>query len=164
MWTAASTGPDLRRRRRAGATWAGIVVLATAAAGCGDPGADEPTPAEYAEEMTAICVDTAATLDALPAPPEEISFVDFATEAAVALENEAELARVVDPPDDLADDHRAFIANTDEQADAWRSLAATAPDDTDGLNALSERIAALTLGRDDLSVEMGLDGCRRADV
>ena len=70
-----------------------------------------------------ICGDTTSTLDALPQPPEQITVTDFATSAASALDNESERSRSLQVPDELAADHRAFVRNTDEQAEAWREIA-----------------------------------------
>jgi hypothetical protein len=131
-------------------------------AACGSD-AIEVTPADYLADLQSICVDTTATLDALPRPPEQISVADFAASAAGALDNEAERARVLDVPDDLADDHRAFVRNTDEQVTAWRSIA-TVGDDSARLDELTVRIGELIRGRNDLADEMGATDCRRGDV
>jgi hypothetical protein len=121
------------------------------------------TEADYLADLQSICVDTTATLDALPQPPEQISVADFATSAAGALDNEAERARALDVPDDLADDHRAFVRNTDEQVVAWRAIA-TVDDDSARLDELTVRIGELVRGRNDLADEMGATDCRRGDV
>ncbi len=67
-------------------------------------------------ELEAICADTAAQLDALPDPPDGITITEFATQASSILTGEAEQVRELDPPDDLDDDHRALIANDEDQA------------------------------------------------
>ncbi len=126
----------------------------------------EPVPvteADYLVDLQAICVDTAATLDGLPRPPEQISVADFATSAAGALDNEAERARSLGVPEEASDDHRAFVRNTDEQAAAWRAIA-TVGDDDDRLGELTVRIGELVRGRNDLVDEMGAPDCRRGDV
>jgi len=123
----------------------------------------EVTPADYLADLQSICVDTTATLDALPRPPEQISVADFATSAASALDNESERARALDVPDELSDDHRAFVLNTDEQAVAWRAIA-TVGDDSARLDELTVRIGGLIRGRNDLVDEMGAAACRRGDV
>lgn len=126
---------------------------------------------EYLADLQAICADTSATLDALPDPPTQISVVDFATNAASALANEAERARALTPPDTDTDpdgdadadadaDHRAFVLNTDQQAAAWRSIAA-APDD---IGDATTRIGELVRGRNDLADALGAPACRRGDV
>jgi hypothetical protein len=128
--------------------------------------ASEPvvvTPADYLADLQSICVDTTSALDALPRPPEQISVADFATSAAGALDNEAERARALDVPDDLADDHRAFVRNTDEQVVAWRAIA-TVGDDSARLDELTVRIGELIRGRNDLVDEMAAPDCRRGDV
>lgn len=142
-----------------------LIVLAAAlavATACGS----EPAPVtaqDYLADIQAICANTTATLDALPRPPEQISVADFATSAANALDDEAERARRLDVPDELAADHRALIRNTDEQTAAWRAIAATG-DDTAQLGELTVRVGELIRGRNDLADEMGAPGCRRGDV
>ena len=118
----------------------------------------EVTEAEYLVELQAVCNETSAALDALPDPPEQISVADFASEAARLLDAEAEQARRLDPPSSLADDHRAFIRNTDEQATAWRTIAEGGTDD---LDTATTQVAQLVLGRNDLVEEMGAPDCRR---
>jgi hypothetical protein len=136
-----------------------IAALSAALVACGS----EPTPvtrAEYLDDLQAICAATTATIDALPSPPEQISVTDFATSAADALDNEAEQARSLDVPAESAADHRAFVRNTDDQATAWRAIAAN-PDD---LDTSTTRVGELVRGRNDLADEMGAPGCRRGDV
>ena len=134
-------------------------ALVVAGGACGS----EPAPvtaADYLADLQAICDDTTATIEALPQPPEEISVVDFATSAANALTDEAERARSLDVPSELASDHRAFVRNTDEQAAAWRAVAT----DTDQLDASTTLIGQLVRGRNDLVDELGAAQCRRGDV
>lgn len=157
---------DLDRRLTAlvAATAAGLV----AACGASSSG-PEATPDGYRAELSAICIDTAAALDALPTPPEQITVTEFAVDAASVLASEAERARELAVPDELADDHRAFIRNTDDQAAAWRAVADSGGNGSGSsvaesdLVALTTRIGELQLGRDDLAVEMGVDACRRTD-
>ncbi len=136
-----------------------VVLVATA---CGS----EPAPvteADYLDGLQAICADTAATIDALPQPPEQISVADFAASAAGALDNEAERVRALRVPDELVADHRGFIRNTDEQATAWRAIAA-AGQDSSQLDQSIVRVGELIRGRNDLVDEMGAPGCRRGEV
>jgi hypothetical protein len=138
------------------------VCLVALAAACGS----EPTVVtdeEYLADLEAICADTSATLDALPRPPEQISVAEFATSAAGALDNEAEQARSLQVPSDLAADHRAFVRNTDEQAAAWRAIA-SAGQDSAQLGESTVRIGELIRGRNDLVDEMGAPACRRGQV
>ncbi len=141
----------------------GATVLACVAVACGgDGGSAEPTPDEYVEQLDAICLDTTATLDALPTPPDEITLVDFASEASSALADEAEQMRQLDPPDELDADHRALIANTDDQSRAWQEMGTVAETDTEALQVASTRIGELTLGRNDLAASLGAQDCVRA--
>lgn len=136
-----------------------VLIAMMAVASC----ASEPTSvtrADYLDGLQRICDDTTATIDQLPQPPEQISVVDFATSASDALVDEADRARALDVPDDLAADHRAFVLNTDEQAAAWRAIAA-APDEID---APTTRLGELVRGRNDLADEIGAVRCRRGDV
>ena len=126
----------------------------------------EPTPVtaeDYLADLQAVCAYTTATIDALPRPPEQISVVDFAVSAANALDDEAEQARSLDVPGELAPDHRAFIRNTDEQAAAWRAISTTEQDDAQ-FGELTVLVGELIRGRNDLVDEMGAPGCRRGDV
>ena len=138
------------------------ITLTLMAAACGTTASTALTESEYVELMGATCLITVAELDALPTPPGEITVAEFATRAAAAIGNEAERARTFDAPEDLAADHRAFIANTDQQASRWVEIAGITGGDSAELNRLSEEIAQLTLGRDDLVDEMGIVDCRRA--
>lgn len=144
-----------------GSTWLILGVLVAAAAAC--TSSDDPpvTEVAYRTALAEICIDTRNLLDSLPTPPEQISIADFATEAANALSAEAEQIRRLDPDDELADDHRAFIRNTDEQAAAWNELGALPAGDAATLDPVVTRIGELTLGRDDLAIEMGVPGCQR---
>lgn len=133
-----------------------FLLAALALAACGSEPA-EVTEADYLADLDAVCIETTAALDALPDPPEQISVTDFASEAARILDSEAEQVRRLDPPASLADDHRAFIRNTDEQSTAWLAVAAGGDD----LVTATTQVGQLVLGRNDLADEMGAPGCRR---
>ena len=149
-----------------------LITVTLAATACDVAADTTTTPQDYLAELEAICEATTVELDALPDPPEQISVTEFAVDAASLLASEAEQARLLDVPDDLADQHRAFVRNTDDQAATWRAIAdsASAAADDSGADAeatsdlveLTTRVGELTLGRDDLVAEMGADGCRRA--
>jgi hypothetical protein len=137
------------------------VCGAATIAGCSE--ADEPVTAEaYLGSLEAICIDTTAELQTLPAPPEQISVTDFATRAAELLDGEAALVDRLDLPDDatVRADHRAFVRNTEEQADAWRSIAGAGAESAD-LVTSADLVRQLVLGRNDLAEEMGAPACRR---
>lgn len=146
-------------------TIAASVILglsATAGIGC----ASEPEPvtrADYVAALAAICTDTTKRLDELPTAPDQISVPDLATSAASVLDTEATRANRLEVPDDdqLDDDHRAFVRNTDEQADAWRAVAAASADPSGDLVASTDLIRQLVAGRNDLVDEMGVADCRR---
>jgi hypothetical protein len=150
---------DPRRRRLPIALFAVAAAIGTA---CAPTESTEPTPDGYAAAMEATCRDTAAELDALGTPPEESGHAEFAVAAATIIGDEAERAREIEAPDAAEDDHRAFIANTDDQASRWNELAVIAPDDAEELGRVSTEIAQLTLGRDELAQQMGLLACRRS--
>lgn len=159
------------RVRRHGPTVLALLAAAAAGllAGCEETTA--VTPEEYRSELAEICTDTTGALAALPTPPEQISVTDFAVDAASLLASEAEQVRRLDVPEELVDDHRALIRNTDDQAAAWRAVAESA-DGSDGdtdediaasdLTALTTRIGELQLGRDELATEMAVPECRRS--
>lgn len=142
-------------------TGGAALVLASVACEGGLP--EATTPESYRAELADVCATTAAELDALPEPPEQISVEDFATQAAEVLTREATRVDRLDVPRDdaLRADHRAFVRNTEDQADAWREVAAAAATDGDVGDA-ADRIRRLVLGRNDLVDAMGVPACRRA--
>ena len=145
-----------------GSTLLVIATLATSLGACTSTSTNEPTDQDYVGALTSICTDTTEQLDSLPEPPEQISIANFASEASNALAGEAERVRRLEPPDELADDHRAFIRNTDEQAAAWNELGSLPSTDAETLEPLVTTIGQLTLGRNDLAVEMGAPECQRS--
>jgi len=139
-----------------------IVTVAAGMAACTATADQETNEADYLPELATICTETRETFDALPDPPDQISIADFATEASNALATESERVRRLDPPGDLDDDHRAFIRNTDEQAAAWAELASLPAGTADALEPIVTNIGELTLGRNDLALEMGVVECQRS--
>lgn len=145
---------------RGARTTAAVLVLTLVA--CTGSEAVEADPAAYRDEMNALCASTAADRAALVVPEDtggSAGVRDFAGAVATVLGDEAEAARGVAVPGELDDDHRAFVQNTDDQSRAWTTLAATSTDDP-RFGEIQTEILQLTLGRDDLSTEMGLDQCR----
>jgi hypothetical protein len=145
---------------------AGAVVAAVAGllvAGCGESSPTPVTLEGYLSALESICATTNAEFDALPAPPEQISVENFATRAAETLDQEAARAgRVAVPRDDaVRADHRAFVRNTEQQADAWRAIAEAAAAGTD-VGPSADLVRQLVLGRNDLALSMGAPRCTRA--
>ena len=140
--------------------------VALTAAACGSDAADPVGFGEYVEQLEAICAAATDQLLALPAAPDQIAVADLATSASLVLDDEAAgVDRLTVPAgddvplDDLAGDHRAFVRNTREQADAWRAVA-----DTDDLAAATELIAQLVGGRNELARSMQVPGCVRGGL
>jgi hypothetical protein len=142
------------------------VGIAAAATACGSEAAEPAGFDEYVAQLEAICASATDELLALPSAPDQIAVADLATSASLVLDDEA--ARVDRlavpagddvPLDDLAGDHRAFVRNTREQADAWRAVA-----DTDDLAAATELIARLVGGRNELARTMQVPGCVRGGL
>lgn len=125
--------------------------------------APEPTltPAEYRAAVQAICTDTAIARAQLTEPVDTAAVGEFARTVAGQLEREADLIRNIRPPDEFDDDHRAFVQNTADQATRWATLATTPATDSATFGDLTDEIAALSFGRDDLAAEMLLPACRR---
>jgi hypothetical protein len=138
---------------------AGIAVVGVTA--CSDTAVTEPTVDEYLGQLDAICADTATQLDALPDPPDGITITEFATQASSILRGEAEQVRDLDPPEELDDDHRALIANDEDQAGAWAELAEAVAIDDSALSEITTLISSLNLGRNDLVTTMGAPTCAR---
>lgn len=137
--------------------------------GCAE--ADEPvTLADYLSDLQAICATTTADLTALPDPPELISVADFATSAAAFLDTEAQRVDRLVVPGAAADgdadpdgDHRAFVRNTQDQAEAWRSIAEADRSQGD-IGAFTELVAQLVGGRNELAEQIGAPGCVRGGL
>lgn len=143
------------------------VIAAGTVTGCSD--AVEPvTYADYLSELQAICSSTTEQLLALPSAPEQIAVADLATSAAGLLDTEAAQVDRLDVPsgddvsvDDLDGDHRAFVRNTKEQAEAWLAVATAGADE---LAEATQLIAQLVGGRNELADSMGAPSCVRGDL
>ena len=143
-----------------------IVAVAAAVAACAGEAADPVGFDDYVAELEAICTSTTEELLALPSAPDQIAVADLATSASLVLDDEATRADRLTVPagddvplDDLEGDHRAFVRNTREKADAWRTVA-----DTDDLAAATELIAQLVGGRNELARSMQVPGCVRGGL
>ena len=144
-----------------------VLLTAGTVTGCSD--AVEPvTYDDYLGELQAICTETTEQLLALPTAPEQIAVTDLATSAAGLLDAEATRVNRLDVPsgddvpvDDLDGDHRAFVRNTQEQAEAWRAVANAGPDE---LAESTQLIAQLVGGRNELADSMGAPDCVRGDL
>ena len=132
--------------------------------GCGT--VPEPITLDaYLADLQSICASTTEQLLALPAAPEQIAVTDLATSAAGLLDEEATRVSRLETPRgtsaDLAADQRAFVRNTQEQADAWRAVATNGPD---RLAESTKLIAELVGGRNELADAMGAPACVRGDL
>jgi hypothetical protein len=143
-----------------------LVGMALTATACGSEPAEPAGFDEYVVQLEAICASASDQLLALPSAPEQIAVADLATSASLVLDDEAtRVDRLTVPTgedvplDDLEGDHRAFVRNTREQADAWRAVA-----DTDDLAAATELIAQLVGGRNELARSMLVPGCVRGGL
>ena len=158
--------PLVTRRRSFGFV-AIVLIGAGVVTGCSDV-VEPVTFDDYLGELQAICTSTTEQLLALPAAPEQIAVADLATSAAGLLDDEANRVSRLEVPsgddvsvDDLDGDHRAFVRNTEEQAEAWRAVAVAAPDE---LAASTQLIAQLVGGRNELAASMGAPSCVRGDL
>ena len=142
-----------------------LVGVCLAATACGSEADDPVGFDDYVVQLEAICASATDQLLALPSAPDQIAVDDLATSASLLLDDEAARADRLTLPeddvplDDLEGDHRAFVRNTREQADAWRAVA-----NTDELAAATELIAQLVGGRNELARSMQVPGCVRGDL
>jgi hypothetical protein len=139
----------------------GLAALAASAAACAEEPAEEITNEGYTVALGTICADTDARLNALAQPSDEVAVAAFAASVSDVLRDESELARQLVAPPELDADHRAFIRNTDEQAERWERLGATPAADP-AFGDITVEIGELTLGRNDLVAEMGVAACERS--
>jgi hypothetical protein len=156
--------PAVHRRRLRAVIAVCATVGSAAFAGCG--AVPEPITLDaYLSDLQAICASTTEQLLALPAAPEQIAVTDLATSAAGLLDAEATRVGRLETPRgtsaDLAADQRAFVRNTQEQADAWRAVATNGPDQ---LAESTKLIAELVGGRNELADSMGAPACVRGDL
>jgi hypothetical protein len=138
-----------------------VCTLVFAAAACTSTPDAAPTPGEYRSAVQAVCTTTSQARGQLSEPTEPGAVADFARTVAGLLNDEADIIRNIRPPAELDDDHRAFVQNTADQAQRWTTLATTPPTDTATFGAVTEEIASLSFGRDDLAGEMLLGACQR---
>lgn len=159
----AAAPSQVRRNRAAVVVGSALVCIALVLAGCASEPPANLEPAEYRAELARICGASFAEQDSVPRPADSGGAADFAIAVSDILDREAERTRDVLAPDDLDDDHRAFVQNTQDQADAWRELALTDPADAGTYGSIGDTILALSLGRDDLATDMSLPECARND-
>jgi hypothetical protein len=155
------------RRRSSGIVAMFCLIASGAVTSCGDV-VDPVTFDDYLTELQVICASTTEQLLALPAAPEQITVADLAESAAGLLDDEATRVSRLDIAsgedvsiDDLDGDNRAFVLNTQQQADAWRAVAIAGPDD---LAESTQLIAQLVGGRNELADSMGAPSCVRGDL
>ena len=150
------------RSRRTALAFVAALGVGVSLNGCAASDDPEPTAADYLVDLEAVCAATAARLDALPDPPDGITVTEFATQAGSILTEEAEQLRDLDVPADLDDDHRALIANDEDQAAGWSDLAEAASSGSAELSEITTTIASLNLGRNDLVTQLGAPACVRS--
>jgi hypothetical protein len=150
-----------RVTQRAAAGFALVALVAGAASCTSDPVSDPAADlATYVPQMEQICTDADAARQAVAEPVEDVGVAAYTAQIAAVLRAEADRARALSAPSDLDADHRAFVQNTDDQAAAWELLATTSPSETAEFGQIQTEILELTLGRNDLAADMGLDpGC-----
>ena len=121
----------------------------------------EPTVADYVSAMHDICRSTDARLDAVGTPPDDINPGDWAREVGLAFRAESEAAGALIVASSVGEQHRRLVRTTTDLAQAFADLAGAI--DTDGeIATLNTEITELSLGRDDLAVEIGLPDCARS--
>ncbi len=136
-----------------------MVAFATTGLACASDAAPAADAEDYRAALVSLCTTSAEERAALT-PPDDAGVTPFARSVADILTRQADAARVLRPPGELDDDHRAFVQNTADQARQWTDLAATSPDDTEQFGVIQTAILELTLGRDDLATEMDVPDCR----
>lgn len=152
-----------------------VVAMVLASTGCSttesagdtDPQSNGASPlgsSFYPAAVTDICAATDERLAELPAPGDGIAEADWAAEVSRALTAEADALGEIGTVSDVRDDHRAFIANTRDQAAQWSALS-TAIDSADAerIDAARTGVLELSGGRIELAGELGIGGCRERD-
>lgn len=137
-----------------------FAVLGAVAAACATE-EPEPTVADYVSAMHDICRSTDARLDALGTPPDDINPGDWAREVGLALRAEFESAGALIVVSSVGEQHRRLIRTTTDLSQAYSDLG-DAIDTGAEISVLNTEITQLSLGRDDLAVELGLPECARS--
>lgn len=149
-----------------------VVAMVLASVGCssttgpGEAGQDRNGPdpldgAFYPAAVSEICAATDERLAELPTPGEGIAETDWALEVSRTLEAEADALGDVGTISEVREDHRVFIANTEEQAAQWSALStALASSDAEQIDAARTTILELSRGRIEVAVELAIAGCR----
>jgi len=125
------------------------------------------TTEQATERVTATCVAANQRLSQLPQPSDVPGQAVWAGEIANVLDEQAaDVHALVLLDEEQRIDVRAFADNTAAQAAAWRSLSELLGSEADltadpRVGELTTEIAELSLGRDDLSDELGVAECRR---
>lgn len=140
------------------------------AAGCASDdtaSGDALTVEQATERVTATCVAANQRLSQLPQPSDVPGQAVWAGDVANVLDDQAaDVHALVLLDEEQRVDVRAFADNTAAQATAWRSLSEILASGVDltaepRVGELTTEIAELSLGRDDLSDELGVAECRR---
>lgn len=119
------------------------------------------------ERLAATCVAANQRLSQLPQPTDVPGQAVWAGDIADVLDDHAaEVRALVLLDEEQRVDVRAFADNTTEQASAWRALSELLESDAvlsanTEVSDLTTEITELSLGRDDLSDELGVAACRR---
>jgi hypothetical protein len=108
--------------RRAAVVLVAVSVAALVAAGCG--GSDEPTNAEYGEQLRDAMADVEAAYGATADTPsgEGGDAVEQLRTTQVGLRDAGNRLADVTPPADLQDEHDALVAGVRDMADAVDKL------------------------------------------
>lgn len=147
-----------------------VVAMVLASTGCttsDDSGNSTPTNDTYPAAMDEICAATASELDAVPDPPEQISRVDWAAEVSRLLDNEANRFDALRVDVDQREQHGSLVRTAREQAAQFALLGDVLDDDaldddapdSVGIEAISDEIRSLSLGREELASELGVPTC-----
>ncbi len=122
-------------------------------------GGERLTSTLYPAAMNEICAAATERLGDLPTPPDEIGQADWAGEVSMILRDEAAAFDELSVGENLRENHGSLIANTEELSAQWAEVREALSAGSDSIGDISSEIAELTLGREDLAVDMGLDRC-----
>lgn len=157
------TGPDRPNKLGVALAFATLGIAASACTSSGS-GSTALIGSAYVTATDLICADTNSRLDALPSPPDGISATDWADEVALAFSAESQRTGDLLVDSSIRGTHLDFVTTTSELADRYSTLSATITNDPDSIGAISTEVTELTLGRNDLAAELGLDDCVRIDA
>jgi hypothetical protein len=138
----------------------------TAAGVSGATGASGATPLsqdEFLTQANTICATLNKEIEALQAPTNDMqSIADFASQGLALVQPAFDQFSALQPPDELADQWEAYLADAQKQIDLDKQLLAAAQDnDAGAVNDTVKQLQRQSDSNNQLASQMGLTECAK---